>query len=221
MQITDAQLREMFPSADARLTPHLPYMNDALSFGEITTPLRQAAFLAQVAHESGCYLYMEEIWGPTDAQLGYEGRADLGNVQPGDGIKYKGRGPLQITGRSTYQACGAFMRLPLVVYPELLTRPEHATRSAAWFWRHAKPWLNACADRGWFRVTTRLINGGLNGIDERLRYYQRNLRILGLPLYEPSAETQSIREFQHEHGLLVDGDCGARTLAALMRESQP
>jgi putative chitinase len=68
---------------------------------EVTTPLRQAAFLAQLAHESGQFRFMEEIWGPTPAQRRYEGRRDLGNIQPGDGFRYKGRGPIQITGRAT------------------------------------------------------------------------------------------------------------------------
>lgn len=206
-------IRAMMPSAPAlRLTPHAAYIAEALAFGGIDTPQRIAAFMAHLAHESGEYRYMEEIADGSD----YEGRADLGNVQPGDGVKYKGRGPIQITGRANYQACGTFLGLPLLERPDLLTRPEHGTLSAAWFWSKAKPWLNPAADRGWFKVTTRLINGGYNGLDDRLRYYQRNLRLLGLPLYEPSAETQSIREFQHERGLTVDGDCGPMTLAALL-----
>lgn len=210
--IAEQQLREMFPNAGARLTPHLPYIPDALEFGEINTPMRQAAFLAQLAHESACFLYMEEL----ASGEAYEGRADLGNTEPGDGVRFKGRGPIQITGRANYQACGAFLGLPLLAEPELLTRPEYGTMSAAWFWKEAKPWLNRCADRGWFKVTTRLINGGLNGWDARQQYYQRNLRLLDLPLYEPSAETRSIREFQAAHGLAVDGDAGPRTLAALL-----
>lgn len=210
--ITEQQLRAMLPLAGDRLTPHLPHIPDALAFGDITTPLRIAAFMAQLAHESGEYRYMEEL---ADGSA-YERRTDIGNVQPGDGVRFKGRGPIQITGRANYQACGAFLGLPLLERPELLTRPEHGTMSAAWFWRRTKPWLNPAADRGWFKVTTRLVNGGYNGLDDRLRYYQRNLRLLRLPLYEPSAETQSIRQFQHAHGLIVDGDCGPRTLAALL-----
>lgn len=214
--ITEQQLRSMFPNAGARLTPHLPYMIEALDVGEINTPMRQAAFFAQLAHESGEYRFMEEVWGPTEAQLGYEGRLDLGNTEPGDGYKFKGHGPIQITGRANHKACGVFLGINLIADPMLITTPRYGTMSAAWFWKEAKPWLNRCADRGWFKVTTRLINGGLNGWDERQRFYQRNLRILGLPLYEPSAEATSIREFQAEHGLTVDGDAGPRTLAALM-----
>lgn len=143
-------------------------------------------------------------------------RTDLGHVEPGDGVRFKGRGPMQITGRANYQACGTFLGLPLLKQPELLSRPEYGTMAAAWFWSRLKPYLNACEDSGWFKVTTRLANGGYDGRDDRLRYYQRSLRILGLPLYEPSAETQSIPEFQRAHGLVVDGDCGPRTLAALL-----
>ncbi len=210
--IAESQLREMFPLAGDRLTQHLPYIPDALEFGEIDTPLRQAAFLAHLAHESGEYRWLEEI----ASGEAYEGRADLGNVEPGDGVRFKGRGPIQITGRANYQGAGSFLGVNLLKQPELLARPEYGTMAAAWFWAKLKPWLNPAADRGWFKVTTRLVNGGLNGWDERQRYYQRNLRILGMPLYEPSAETQSIREFQHERGLVVDGDCGPRTLAALL-----
>ena len=211
--IPDQQLRAMFPGAGARLTPHLPYFPDALRMGDITTEKRFAAFAAQLAHESVEFRYMEELASGAD----YEGRADLGNVQPGDGVRFKGRGPIQITGRANYQAAGVFLGVNLLERPDLLARPEYGTMSAAWFWRHAKPWLNAAADRGWFKVTTRLVNGGLNGWDDRLQFYQRNLRILGLPPYEPAGETTSIREFQHANGLTVDGDCGPRTLAALLR----
>lgn len=210
--IDQALLWQMFPNAGARLAPHLPYIGEALEFGEITTPLRQAAFLAQLAHESGEYRYMEELASGED----YEGRTDLGNTEPGDGVRFKGHGPIQITGRANHKACGAFLGLNLIADPTLITTPRYGTMSAAWFWKEAKPWLNRCADRGWFKVTTRLINGGLNGWDDRQQYYQRNLRLLDLPLYEPSAETRSIREFQAAHGLAVDGDAGPRTLAALL-----
>lgn len=86
--LTDQQLRAMMPNAGNRLTPHLPFINDALAFGEIDSPMRVAAFMAQLAHESGEYQFMEEL-ASGDA---YEGRLDLGNTEPGDGRRYKGAG---------------------------------------------------------------------------------------------------------------------------------
>jgi putative chitinase len=93
--IIEQQFRQMMPHAGSRLDPHWPYIAPALEKGRITTPKRIAAFLAQLAHESGEYKHMEEIWGPTEAQRGYEGRPDLGNYFPGDGYKFKGHGPIQ------------------------------------------------------------------------------------------------------------------------------
>ncbi|MGE0761039.1 MAG: glycoside hydrolase family 19 protein [Pirellulaceae bacterium] len=209
--ITDQQLRKIMPQAGARLTPHLPYISEALELGKINTPERIAAFIAQLAHESGQYLYMEEI---ADGSA-YEWREDLGNNQSGDGPKYKGHGPIQITGRLNHRLCGEFMGLDLINNPTLITRPEYGTKSAAWFWLKAKPALNPCADKGWFYVTTRLINGGDNGWDDRLKFYQRSRAELGLGAYTKEAEVRSIREFQSTHGLAVDGNAGPRTLAAL------
>lgn len=213
--LTEQQFCEMFPKAGERLTAHLPYLGEALELGEINTPLRQAAFLAHVAHESGECRYTAELGD--DHYLSYlEGRADLGNIYAGDGIRYKGRGLIQVTGRTNYWSVSNALGVDFIKSPELLETPQYAAETAAWFWRFGKPLLNPCADRRWFRVTTRLVNGGLNGLDDRLRFYQRNLRILDLPLYEPSAETRSIREFQAAHPpLVVDGDAGQRTLAAL------
>lgn len=215
--IDASSLRAMFPAAGARLTPFLPHFKDALAFGEINTPARQAAFLAHLAHESGEFRWLEELATGAD----YEGRADLGNTDDGDGERYKGRGPIQITGHAAYMACGAFMGVDLLAKPELLLQPEYGMRSAAWFWRYYKPPLNRCADRGWFQVTTRLVNGGLNGWPARLAYYQRNRRLLGLEPYTEASEDSDIRAFQAAHGLVVDGTVGPRTLAALMRESRP
>ena len=145
-------------------------LTDAMREFKINTRYRQAAFLAQVGHESGSFVYTREIWGPTDAQRGYEGRADLGNTCPGDGGFFKGRGLIQITGRDNYRACGKALNLPLLAHPELLEEPENAARSAGWFWQ-AKG-LNALADQQLFSAITRKINGGSNGEKDRERRYQ-------------------------------------------------
>ena len=148
-----------------RATEWLPYIVAAMDGFKINTPARQAAFLAQVGHESGGLHWVSEIWGPTIAQSHYEGRADLGNTEPGDGFKFRGRGLIQTTGRANYQATGDVLGVDLVSNPEQLAEPELAARSAAWFWwAHG---LNELADAGDFMLITRKINGGTNGMDDR------------------------------------------------------
>lgn len=215
--ITEQTLRRMMPAAGARLDAHLPYIVPAMEKGRINTPDRIAAFLAQLAHESGEYRHMAEIWGPTEAQLGYEGRADLGNIQPGDGRKFAGHGPIQITGRANHRACGAWLGLDLEADPLLLTRPEYGTASAVWFWTIGNKQidLNLLADRGWFKAITRVINGGLNGLSDRRHYWDRNRALLGLPPIDLDYEGERIKAFQRERGLVADGAAGPKTFAAV------
>ena len=120
--------------------------------------------------------YMREIWGPTAVQARYEGRVDLGNTQSGDGPKYRGRGLIQITGRSNYKTCGEALGLDLINQAELLEKPQHACMSAAWFW--ATRDHNTLADEGTFETITRRINGGLNGLADRQMLYARALKVL-------------------------------------------
>ena len=211
--LTEKQIRAMMPNAGARLTPHLPYIVPALEKAAIDTPLRMAAFLAQLAHESGEYRYMKEIWGPTETQLGYEGRADLGNDEPGDGEKYAGLGPIQITGKRNQWAACTYLGIPAKDHKKLGT-PEYGTAGATWFWNSRK--LSKLADRGWFRAITRIVNGGFNGWNDRLHYYQRNREILGIEPYDGLlAEDVDVRKFQRDHGLTADGIVGPRTLDKL------
>lgn len=142
----------------------------------INTPTRQAMFLANVGHESGGFQFVREIWGPTEPQKRYEGRADLGNTRPGDGRRFLGRGLIQITGRANYEACGQALGLDLIVKPELLEEPEWAARSAGWYW--ASRALNEVADRGEFSRVVQVINGGLNGYADRIARWQRAARVL-------------------------------------------
>lgn len=207
--VTEDQLRQMMPSAGHRLDAHLPYIAPALDKAAINTPSRIAAFLAQLAHESGEYRYMEEL---ADGSA-YEGRWDLGNKQPGDGVTYKGHGPIQITGRANHEACGYALGIDLITNPRLLCTPEYGTASACWFWNSRN--LSKVADRDWFRVITRTINGGYNGWVDRLRYYQRNRFILGLAPYDADGETDAVAKFQNGHGLTADGVVGPATLKAL------
>lgn len=139
---------------------------------EINNSLRQAAFLAQIAHESGSLKYVREL---ADGAA-YNFRADLGNDQPGDGPRYKGRGLIQITGKANYKTCGDALGIDLVASPELLEGTELASRSAAWFWKtHG---LNELADKGDFKLITKRINGGYNGYQERLKFYEKAQQVL-------------------------------------------
>jgi putative chitinase len=137
---------------------------------------RVAAFIAQVGHESGQLRYVREIWGPTAQQAGYEGRSDLGNTVKGDGSRYRGRGLIQVTGRSNYAACGEALGLDLINKPELLELPQNASMSAAWFW--STRGLNTLADQGEFVKITRRINGGVNGLADRQALYEKALKVL-------------------------------------------
>jgi putative chitinase len=153
----------------ARAIEYLPHLEAAMAEFEINTPQRQAMFLAQIGHESGGLKWTTEIWGPTPAQLRYEGRKDLGNTRPGDGYKFRGRGLLQTTGRDNYRATGQVLGVDLWAMPELLSQPALATRSAAWFW--SAKGLNEIADRGDNIAATKRINGGTNGLADRQALY--------------------------------------------------
>lgn len=181
-QLTIGQLRAIMPQASVSKTMQfLPCLNAAMQEFGIDTPARQAAFLAQIAHESGSLNYVREI-ASGDA---YDHRADLGNTKPEaidialrndttPGRFWKGRGLVQITGFDNYCACSRALfgdEATLAHNPVLLERKELAARSAAWFWwAHG---LNAFADAGLFEKITRRINGGLNGQADRLAFFAR------------------------------------------------
>src|SRR5207342_2210749 len=108
--------------SDEKARHYLPYLNAAMAEAKINTPARKAAFLAQLAHESGELRYMEEI---ADGSA-YEGRRDLGNTHPGDGRRFKGRGPIQLTGRANYERFGELLGVDLVNDPDQAAKPELA-----------------------------------------------------------------------------------------------
>lgn len=142
----------------------------------IVSPRRAAMFIAQVGHESMGFVCTAEIWGPTAAQRGYEGRKDLGNTQPGDGSRFRGRGLIQITGRANYQAVSDALGVDFVATPSLLQQDGYAARSAAWWW--ATHGCNELTDTGSVEAVTRRINGGLNGLADRQRRYSIALEAL-------------------------------------------
>jgi len=163
-EVTEAQLRQIAPRAAAsQLRKFLAPLNITMAEFGINTPLRQAHFLAQLAHESGEFNYVEEISDGTQ----YEGRLDLGNVVNGDGPRFKGRGLIQITGRANYTSCSIGLALgsQLVERPKRLTENDLAARSAGWFWSVNR--LNTLADTDNVVAVTRVINGGANGLADR------------------------------------------------------
>lgn len=176
MSVSLHELVRIMPNAKNRAPEYVHELNTAMLDWEINNPLREAAFLAQIAHESGELLYTEEI----ASGQAYEGRKDLGNTEPGDGEKYKGRGFIQITGRANYAACSKALEIDCLENPEYLEDPRYACQSAAWYWKtHG---LNELADKQFFKEITKKINGGYNGYKERCKYYERALDVLGVNL---------------------------------------
>ena len=123
------ELMGIMECPEGRAKKWLPHINATLEKFHINTVQRITAFLAQIGHESGNLIYTRELWGPTPAQQRYEGRADLGNTQKGDGFKFRGRGLIQITGRKNYQTCEKQLGIDLELHPEFLEMPEYAAQS--------------------------------------------------------------------------------------------
>lgn len=192
--LTDGQLQQIMPTlTSAKRQQYLPFLNAIMPMYEIDSPLREAAFLAQIAHESGELKFWEEIWGPTAAQKRYEPPSDLaarlGNTQPGDGKRYKGRGPIQITGRSNYRKYGGLLGLDLEGNPALAATTQTGLQVAGEYWKSNG--LNELADIPDFTSITKRINGGLNGQASREKYYARAKQVLGVTASFSGAFTRS------------------------------
>ncbi|WP_218510353.1 glycoside hydrolase family 19 protein [Variovorax sp. dw_308] len=152
----------------------------------IGKPSRQTMFLANIGHESGGLHYTVELWGPTEQQRRYEGRKDLGNTQPGDGFRYRGRGLIQTTGRCSYAALKEPLGVDYVADPERFGNTVDACRSACYFWMAHN--LSAVADTGDFDGVCDLINrgrktaavGDSNGYAERFAFWKAAKAALGV-----------------------------------------
>lgn len=146
-----------------------------IQFG-IVTALQKAHFLAQVAHESDGFRTATEY----ASGRAYEGRADLGNVQPGDGVRFKGRGLIQLTGRENYATFSNAMGQGdlFLRSPELVAQLPWAVSAAGWFWK--RKGLNALADRDDVVTVTKRINGGTNGLEDRKRRLAQAKKLFGL-----------------------------------------
>ncbi len=195
--ITPAQLINIMECPSQRAVLWVPHLNAAMERFDIATPLRVAAFLAQIGHESARLRYVREIWNPVQCpwQLKYNRMEGLGNTLPEairiaaqhgstPGPWWKGHGLIQITGYNNHLACGDALGLSLLHKPELLEQPENAAASAAWFW--ATHDCNKYADLGDIDGVSDVINigrktarvGDANGYADRLSIYQQAKTVL-------------------------------------------
>lgn len=177
--MTPIDIIKVMPFAGVHANVFAGPLTEAMAAHDINTPKRQSAFIAQVAHESVALNYMREIASGADYDTGAKA-ISLGNTPAadGDGQKYKGRGPIQITGLANYTACGKALGLDLINHPELLEEPEHGCAASAWYWQTNG--LNELADTDQFGAITKRINGGYTGLDDRLMYWLRARKVFGL-----------------------------------------
>lgn len=206
MEITREQLSELLPNNE-NIDDWVNSLNSILPDYEIDTPLRVAAFIAQCAHESGNFTRLEENlnyrwqtlrkvfpkYFPTDAiaqeyasrpdkkeaiaNRAYANRMGNGSEKSGDGYRFRGRGLIQLTGRSNYTAFAESLEIPVEEAAEYLSTFDGAVQSACWFWE--KNNLNKCADNRDIVGLTKKINGGTNGLEERKSNYEHALEVLG------------------------------------------
>ena len=209
--LTETQLKQLIPNNKYVSYWHHA-LEQLLPDYDINTPKRIAAFIAQCAHESAGFTALQENlnykpdtlrrlfpkYFPTDelakeyasrsnkqeaiANRIYSGRMGNGDESSGDGYRFRGRGLIQLTGRSNYQAFADSIEVddrPLKIdeVPEYLSCFEGASQSACWFWETNK--LNEIADRGDIMTLTKRINGGTIGLQDRIKHYNHALHVLG------------------------------------------
>lgn len=175
LQITADTLSAIYPHAGIyRTQVYAPILSHWCEKFSINTPLRLAHFLAQIGHESGELRYTEEL----ASGVAYEGRKDLGNCHNGDGVRFKGRGLIQLTGRANYSAFSRYIGVDYVAHPELVKEPTTAVAVSCWFW-HLRQ-LNRYADNDDIKAITRRVNGGYNGLDSRQVYLTRAKKVFGI-----------------------------------------
>lgn len=180
--ITLEELRQFAPGVDEKTArTWLPYLNASMGYADIRNDKRKAAYLAQIAHESDGFRTFEEYASGAD----YEGRSDLGNTQRGDGVRFKGRGAIQLTGRTNYREIGRRLGVDFERNPELLERPEYAFLASADYWKRHD--LNTLADEGDFEGITDVIN-----------YYDPESRRRSRRAYHARAR-QVLAENRHRH----------------------
>lgn len=170
----------MGPTNGVDYAKYLPSVQDSLQECGCTTVKRIAMWAAQVGTESAGLRYMEEIASGAE----YEGRADLGNTQPGDGVRFKGRGPIQVTGRYNYTKLSkwCFDRglVPTPTYfvdnPAQLATTTYGFMGVTWYWTTQRP-MNEAADAGDVELATRYVNGGNHGLPDRKARYAKAMQM--------------------------------------------
>lgn len=202
-QIDAKTLRAIMPNLSSKkAAEYVPFLNEAMEEFGITNEARAAAFLAQLAHESSELSRWTENLNYSAKRLGevfpkyfrgvnvaeyagkpskiasrvYASRMGNGNEASGEGYKYRGRSPMQLTGKDNYKAAGKALGLDLVGNPDLAADVEVGFRIAGWFWK--KNGLNGLADKLQFREITKRINGGYNGLADRQKFYDRALKVI-------------------------------------------
>ena len=194
MQITLQQLKYIMPNVPEK---YLPFLNKWMEHYGITTVERVRHFLAQIAHESaeltkvienlnysesGLLKIFPKYFNPITAKqhakkpqeianIVYANR--MGNSEPNDGWKYRGRGAIMITGKNNYALISKDWNEDLVNFPEKLEDPSNVIRSACWFW-----WKNGLNKKNDIKQITKVINGGYNGLADRLKYYTRACKVI-------------------------------------------
>lgn len=172
--LTAETLAQIMPYTKSKSDLYAPLLDAAMREFDINTPARQASFLSQVGHESGQLRYVREL----ASGAAYEGRKDLGNTQRGDGVRFKGRALLQITGRINYKKCGEALGVDLIKNPELLEGAVLACRASAWWWKSHG--LNELSDLGDQVKICKRVNGGTNGLADRLALFKKASEVLGI-----------------------------------------
>lgn len=213
MQITSKLLRRLCPTAKQDIIEDIAdYFNKHASAYDITTENRICHFFAQAAHESAHFQTLTEY---ADGSA-YEGRTDLGNIQPGDGKRYKGRGIFQLTGRSNYRLFGKRIGLDLENNPALAQHPEVSVLTALEYWKDRN--LNKYADNDDINSITAKINGGYNGLDDRKNYLQSMKKLIHEDLDiikkgDIGPEVKQVQQMLIYHGykLTADGIFGSGT----------
>ena len=224
VMITALNIRQMTPSAAQRIVDGVVNSQDAIGKGGVDTPLRLCHFMAQCAHESAHFGTTREF----ASGAAYEGRRDLGNIQPGDGRRYRGRGIIQTTGRANYREATADIRKQVPSAPDFEQDPEAleefpwALLAAVSYWRRRD--INRHADRDDIRAVTRAVNGGLNGFEDRKRYLSiaktiwmaPHIETAVHPVLQKGAQGHDVVDLQNElidagYKVLADGDFADNT----------
>lgn len=171
--ITREMIKAIAPNSKEEIIgPLVGYLNKYMPKYEVNNYLRVCHFLAQAAHEAASFRTLQEY----ASGAAYEGRKDLGNVNKGDGVRYKGRGIFQLTGRTNYRSIGAKIGMDLENNPELAESPEVSVLTALEYWKSRN--LNPLADADNVEAITRKINGGLNGFDDRKKYLAKCKQVI-------------------------------------------